>query len=205
MRLASLALALVLPAAAIPPAPERTLYPPGAWPIVSAFGSRDAVGGGLRPAPNPGVDIIAIVRTPVLAAEHAEVTLTGIEARRGKVVELRTTRTGRRLTLTYAHLHAIEVALGDTVGAGQRIGTVGDTGQVPRGIGHLHFAVQAPDGLTPIDPEPFLRARPAGEVECVDPASAAAGGYPPGRFGAVQAGEQPGAPFLYPVACTRRP
>lgn len=198
MRLAALAVTLI---ATVPPVPERTLYPPGAWPIVSPFGSLEAVGGGLRPAPNPGIDIIAFVRTPVLAAEHAEVTLTGIEARRGKVVELRTTATGRRLTLTYAHLHAIEVTLGDTVTPGQRIGTVGDTGQVPRGIGHLSFEVRAPDGLTPIDPEPFLRARPTGEIECADPAA----DYPPSRFRAIQSGERAGAPFLYPVACTRRP
>jgi murein DD-endopeptidase MepM/ murein hydrolase activator NlpD len=198
MRLAALAVTLI---AAVPPLPGRTLYPPEAWPIVSRFGSLEAVGGGLRPAPNPGIDIIATVRTPVLAAEHAEVTLTGIEARRGKVVELRTTATGRRLTLTYSHLHAIEVALGDTVSPGQRLGTVGDTGQVPRGIGHLSFEVRAPDGLTPLDPEPFLRARPTSEIECADPAA----DYPPTRFRAIQSGERPGAPFLYPVACTRRP
>lgn len=205
MRLAFLALACALmAAAAAPAAPERTLYPEGALPIVSTFGSIDAVGGGLRAVPNPGVDIIAIVRTPVFAAEHAEVTLTGIEARSGKVVELRTTRTGHRLTLRYAHLHSIEASLGDSVTAGQRIGTVGDTGQVPRGIGHLHFEVRAPDGLTPLDPEPFLRARPAGEVECVDPETAASRGHSPDRYRAVRAGTHAGAPFLYPVACTRR-
>lgn len=203
MRLASLAaLAAGAAAAAVPPpVPESTRYPPEAWPIVSPFGSTEAVGGAPRALPNPGVDIIAIVRTPVLAAEHAEVSLTGIEARRGKVVELRTTATDGALTLTYAHLHAIEVAFGDSVAPGQRIGTVGDTGQVPRGIGHLHFAVLAADGLTPLDPEPFLRARPGGLVECADPAA----DYPSGRYRAIRAGTREGAPFLYPVACTRRP
>ena len=203
MRLAAPTLALALAAATVPQAPERTLYPPNAWPIVSTFGSLSAVGGGLREAPNPGVDIVAIVRTPVFAAEHGQITLTGIEAHRGKVVELRTTETDSPLTLSYAHLHAIEVALGDAVSAGQRIGTVGDTGQVPRGIGHLSFEVRGPAGLTPIDPEPFLRARFDGHVECVDSARAAAGGYPPGRFRAIRAGKITGAPLLYPVACTR--
>lgn len=203
MRLAPLALAAALAAPLAAAGPERTLYPPEAWPISSRFGSMEAVGGGPRAFPNPGVDIISIVRTPVFAAEHARVTLAGIEARRGKVVELRTTATGGALTLAYAHLHAIEVGLGETVAAGQRIGTVGDTGQVPRGIGHLSFEVRASDGLTPLDPEPFLRGRPAGRVECVEPARAAAGGYPPGRFQAVRSGAREGAPFLYPVACTR--
>lgn len=206
MRFIVLALALLAGAVA-PLRDERTVYPPNAWPIVSGFGSLDAVGGGLRPAPNPGVDIIALVRTPVFAAEHAQVTLTGIEARRGKVIELRTTRTGRSYTLTYAHLHAIEVRLGESVSAGQRIGTLGDTGQVARGIGHLHFEVHAPDGLTRLDPEPFLRDRRTGAVECVDPSRSAdgpgAGGYALDRFQAVQDGAQDGAPFLYPVACIR--
>lgn len=206
MRFVVLAL-VFLTAAIAPPEPQRTLYPPNAWPIVSTFGSFDAVGGGLRPAPNPGVDIIALVRTPVFATEHAEVTLTGIEARRGKVVELRTTQTGRSYTLTYAHLHAIEVTLGERVSAGQRIGTVGDTGQVARGIGHLHFEVGASDGLSRLDPEPFLRARKTGEIECVGSArgldQSASDVYALNRFEAIKRGELDGAPFLYPVACTR--
>lgn len=206
MRFVVLALALLV-AAIAPLQAQRTLYPPNAWPIVSTFGSLDAIGGGVRPAPNPGVDIIALVRTPVFAAEHAEVTLTGIEARRGKVIELRTTRTGRSYTLTYAHLHAIEVRLGESVSAGQRIGTLGDTGQVARGIGHLHFEVGASDGLSRLDPEPFMRTRRTGEVECVDLArvmgQSASDGYPVNRFEAIKSGELEGAPFLYPVACTR--
>lgn len=207
MRCVALAMAF-LAAVIAPLQPQRTLYPPNAWPIVSAFGSFDAVGGGFRRTPNPGVAIIALVRTPVFAAEHAEVTLTGIEARRGKVVELRTTQTEQSYTLTYAHLHAIDVTLGETVAAGQRIGTVGDTGQVARGIGHLHFEVGTSDGLSLLDPEPFLRARKTGEIECVDPArvmdQSASDGYHLDRFEAIKRGELDGAPFLYPVACTRR-
>lgn len=198
MRLAALALTL---SAAVPPVPGRTLYPPEAWPIVPHSGSLDAVGGGQPAAPNPGIDIFAIVRIPVLAAEHAEVTPTGIDPRRGKVVELRATVTGRRLTLTYSHLHAIDVAFGDVVTPGQRLGAVGDTGQVPRGIGHLSFGVRAPDGLTPLDPDPSLRGRPTGEIECADPAA----DDPPSRLRAILSGERTGAPFLYPVACSRRP
>jgi len=195
----------LLAAAIAPLQTQRTLYPPNAWPIVSTFGSFDAVGGGLRRMPNPGVDIIALVRTPVFAAEHAEVTLTGIEARRGKVIELRTTQTSEPYTLTYAHLHAIEVTLGAVVSAGQRVGTVGDTGQVARGIGHLHFEVGASDGLNRLDPEPFLRTRTTGEIECVDPARVMgqSDGYPVDRFAAIKSGELEGAPFLYPVACTK--
>ena len=64
-----------MPATVVPPAPERILCPPNAWSIVSTFGSLDARGGGQREAPDPGVDIIAIGRTPTFAAEHAEVPL----------------------------------------------------------------------------------------------------------------------------------
>ena len=204
-----LAIAVALsgdPSAVVRPAPGATVYPEHAYRIVSPFGSWIGLAGIRRDSPNDGVDIIARVRTPVFAVEHGRVHRVYIDANRGKVIEMTTTQTGDSYTLIYAHLHSIEVEVGDTVTAGETIGSVGDTGLVPRGIAHLHFEVLAPGGRTPIDPEAFLRSRPTGAIECVDPERVgndpADGGYGFERFNRIREGEQTGAPFLYPVACT---
>ena len=194
------------PSAPMRPAPNVPVYPDSAYRIVSPFGSWIGLAGLRRDTANDGVDIIARVRTPVYAAEHGRVHRVYIDANRGKVIEIATTQTGDSYTLLYAHLHSIEVEVGDHVTAGEIIGSVGDTGLVPRGIAHLHFEVLAPGGRTPIDPGPFLRSRPTGAIECVDPDRAgndpADGGYGFERFNKIRNGDQGGAPFLYPVACT---
>lgn len=187
--------------------PRITRYPSEAYPIASQFGSREAIGGGRRAAGNEGVDIIARVRTPVYATAHGVVTLAATEPERGKVVEVTLSHADRPYRAIYSHLHSVEVAPGQTLRAGAVIGAVGDTGQVPRGIAFLHFELRREDGR-PVNPEPLFRGRPDGLVECVDPATAArppeAGGYALDRFAATRRGELPGAPLLYPVACTRR-
>jgi murein DD-endopeptidase MepM/ murein hydrolase activator NlpD len=193
-------------AAPEPERPAATRYPANAYWIVAQFGSFSRIGGGRRDDANPGVDIIARVRTPVLAAAHGRVTLAATEPRRGRVVEIATTRTDPPYTLVYSHLHAVAVAEGEAVRAGQPVGAVGDTGEVPRGIAFLHFELRAADG-GPRDPEPLLRSRPEGRIQCVDPETAArppeAGGYAPDRFAETLSGARDGAPLLYPVACTR--
>ena len=194
--------------AMVRPVPVATVYPEHAYRIVSQFGSWIGLAGLARDRPNDGVDIIARVGTPVYAAEHGRIRRVYIDANRGKVVEIITTRTDQPYTIFYTHLHSTEVEAGKYVQAGERIGTVGDTGVVPRGIAFLHFGVFAPDSQKLLDPEPFLRSRPTGAIECVDPDRAgndpADGGYGFERFNRIRDGEQDGAPFLYPVACTRR-
>ena len=152
--------------------PHITRYPTEAYWIVSRFGSWEAVGGGRRERPNEGVDIIARVRTPVYAAAHGVVTWVATEPERGRVVEIAATGTEPAYLLVYTHLHRIDVAPGEAVRAGQPVGTVGDTGQVPRGIAFLHFELREADG-TPTNPEPLFQSRPAGGVQCVDPETAA--------------------------------
>lgn len=52
---------------------------------------------------------------------------------------------GRHLQTMYAHLHRIDVAVGDTVARGDRVGTVGTAnGYYPA---HLHFEVRESDGV----------------------------------------------------------
>jgi murein DD-endopeptidase MepM/ murein hydrolase activator NlpD len=189
-----------------PEPPPYTRYPAHAFPIISQFGAFNRIDGGRRAAPNPGVDIIARVRTPVYAAAHGTVTLAATEPERGRVVEIATSHTEPAYTLIYTHLHTLAVAEGAPVRAGAPVGQVGDTGQVPRGIAFLHFELRLTDG-GPVNPEPLFRARPEGRVECVAPERAAkppeAGGYAWDRFAETRRGARAGAPLLYPVACVR--
>jgi murein DD-endopeptidase MepM/ murein hydrolase activator NlpD len=59
---------------------------------------------------------------------------------------------GQGLLTLYAHLHDIGVKTGDTVSAGQVIGSVGETGRVTGP--HLHLAVIANQAT--VDPLLFL-------------------------------------------------
>jgi murein DD-endopeptidase MepM/ murein hydrolase activator NlpD len=57
------------------------------------------------------------------------------------------------LTTRYGHLSAFAVTLGEQVTAGQRIGSVGNTGWSTGP--HLHFEVRS--GGRPVDPLDYLR------------------------------------------------
>ncbi|MDH3668249.1 MAG: M23 family metallopeptidase [Paracoccaceae bacterium] len=185
--------------------PYFTRYPDDAYRIVSQFGSSTRIGGGWRAQPNQGIDIIARVRTPVYGVAHGVVVRVAVEPGRGRVVEIATTGAGPAYLTVYTHLHSVEVTEGAPVRAGQRIGTVGDTGTVPRGIAFLHFELLKAGQA--VNPEPLFRTRPDGRVQCVDPERAArppeAGGYAPNRLAEALRGNRDGAPLLYPVACLR--
>ena len=65
-----------------------------------------------------------------------------------------------QVTAWYAHLTERQVRVGDTVRAGQVIGTVGFQGRViPQGPGgsHLHFEIRKKG--TPVNPMPYLRSK----------------------------------------------
>jgi murein DD-endopeptidase MepM/ murein hydrolase activator NlpD len=117
------------------------------WPVngrvSSRFGSR-------RGRPHEGIDIRAPRGTPVYAAEAGRVIHAGRGlGAYGKVVILK--HVGRYSTV-YAHHDSVRVRKGQFVEKGDRIGTVGTTGNASGP--HLHFEVRR--DRKPDDPLSYL-------------------------------------------------
>lgn len=86
-----------------------------------------------------GVDLLAPVGTPVLAAESGEVVYVGQEGAYGILIVIN--HPGDRQT-RYAHLSRVTVKMGQSVRSGDIIGEVGTTGQPDLPTSHLHFEVR---------------------------------------------------------------
>ena len=112
--------------------------------ISSRFGSRmSPFGEGT--SLHAGIDIVAALGAPVMAAQAGTVTEVGRSGRYGNYVVI--THGGSYQTM-YAHLQTVSVALRDTVESGTIIGTLGDTGLTTGA--HLHFEIRWKGA--PVDP-----------------------------------------------------
>ena len=109
------------------------------------------------------IDIMAPLGTPVLAAAAGRIEKLFLSRDGGKTIYVRSP--DRRTIHYYAHLDAYAAGLaeGQPVSAGQRIGSVGFSGNANPAAPHLHFAVMltAPDApwyakATSINPYPLL-------------------------------------------------
>ena len=119
------------------------------------FGLRRILNGHPR-SPHTGYDWAAPAGTPVLAANTGRAALVAEHFFAGRNVVL---DHGLGLFTLYFHLTEARVAPGESVNAGQVIGTVGATGRVTGP--HLHFAVLL-NGAR-VDPEALLRLAPPEE------------------------------------------
>lgn len=110
--------------------------PVAGYSINSVFGPRRLPGEAERQ--HDGVDIAAPQGTGVYTAAEGRVVRTGDDtAGYGRFVEV---QHPNGMSTLYGHLSRIDVASGDTLAAGDRIGLVGSTG---RSTGpHLHFEVR---------------------------------------------------------------
>jgi murein DD-endopeptidase MepM/ murein hydrolase activator NlpD len=101
-----------------------------------------------------GVDFAVPTGTSVKAVAAGQVVTSGWGGSFGYQVVIR--HSDGRYT-QYAHLSAISVKSGQTVGAGQRLGRSGSTGNSTGP--HLHFEVRTGPGFgTDVDPVAYLRA-----------------------------------------------
>lgn len=95
-----------------------------------------------RARAHKGVDIAAPKGTSVFSAAEGRIIRTGYDAGGyGNFIEV---RHPNGLSTVYGHLIRIDVASGDAVAHGQRIGLVGSTGYSTGP--HLHFEVRRGDG-----------------------------------------------------------
>jgi murein DD-endopeptidase MepM/ murein hydrolase activator NlpD len=116
--------------------------------VSGVFGSQRILNGQPR-QPHYGFDIAAPTGTPLSAAAGGVVTLAADFFFFGKLVVI---DHGHGINTLYAHMSALEVAEGEQVAAGQRIGAIGATGRVTGP--HLHFGLSWYS--TWLDPQPVL-------------------------------------------------
>lgn len=118
-----------------------------------------------------GLDFAAPAGTPILAAADGRVDVAGPAAGYGTLVLITHTIGATTIASGYAHMYDADilVAAGDTVTAGQQIGSVGSSGYSTGP--HLHFEIRTggPHG-SPINPEPWLISN--GAVATTVPADA---------------------------------
>lgn len=127
-------------------------------PVLFAVGLDDIVpdfgaprGGGTRT--HEGQDILAPEGTPIVSPTDAIVISTGVWTGAGHYV---TTANPGGETFRYMHLETVaNIERGDELDPGDLIGTVGDTGNAPDGVYHLHFEILDED-KEPQDPYPRI-------------------------------------------------
>lgn len=120
---------------------ERFVPVKAGYDLTARFGQRGGYWSGGR---HTGLDFADSHGTPVRAAQSGKVVFAGWQSSYGNRIEI---KHAKGTVTTYSHLSEIRVDRGEQVDGGQRIGSMGSTGNTTGT--HLHFEVLA-------DSEEFL-------------------------------------------------
>jgi murein DD-endopeptidase MepM/ murein hydrolase activator NlpD len=128
---------------------------PSLWPVVgpisSSFGQReDPVTGNGEGEFHKGVDITAVIGTPIRATAAGVVKSAGMVNGYGREVII---DHGNGIETCYGHMSGFAVVGGQTVVQGQVIGYVGHSGRTTGN--HVHYEVRVRN--TPVNPHKYLR------------------------------------------------
>jgi murein DD-endopeptidase MepM/ murein hydrolase activator NlpD len=137
------------------PAPPERLWDkfvnPGPYPdLTSTFGRLRSYNGSAYTYFHAGDDFVGSPQDPAYAAANGTVVFAGPLTVRGNAIVL---SHGWGVYTGYWHLSRIDVAVGDYVEAGRKIGMIGATGRVTGP--HLHFEVMV--GGVQVDPTEWLQ------------------------------------------------
>ncbi|WP_404354263.1 murein hydrolase activator EnvC family protein [Exiguobacterium aurantiacum] len=137
--------------------PATSFVRPVSGYVSSPFGPRQNPLTGVAES-HRGIDLVNATGTPIVAAAPGIVVKAAPATGYGNVVFVSHIVGGEVWTTVYAHLDAITVTSGQTVGAGQTVGTLGNTGWSTGP--HLHFELHrgqwAPGQPNAVDPGPYI-------------------------------------------------
>jgi murein DD-endopeptidase MepM/ murein hydrolase activator NlpD len=131
--------------------------------LTSGYGLRDLDGDGVKDDVHSGIDLAGSWDDPIYAIADGEVVSTKTGQVRNSsdpnapanyVRLIHNKGTENEFYSLYWHLNQVNVKKGDTVKAGQIVGTMGNSGYTLGNTGiHLHFAIQDKDGhsINPLD------------------------------------------------------
>lgn len=138
-------------------APATTFLRPVSGYVSSRFGPRKNPLTG-APESHRGIDIVNATGTPIVSAAPGIVVKAAAATGYGNVVFVSHVVSGQVWTTVYGHLDAITVTAGQTIEAGQTVGTLGNTGWSTGP--HLHFELHrgewAPGQPNAVDPGPYI-------------------------------------------------
>lgn len=130
-----------------PPRGQRNFLMPVEGKLIAGFGPKP---GGLH---NDGINIAAPAGTPVRAAENGVVVYAGNELRGfGNLLLI---KHADSWMTAYGHADALLVKRGDVVKRGEKVATVGKSGNVD--VTQLHFELR--QGARAVDPSRYLAVR----------------------------------------------
>lgn len=137
--------------------PVSTFVSPVSGYVSSRFGPRANPLTG-APESHRGIDIVNATGTPIVAAAPGIVIKAAPATGYGNVVFVSHVLGGQVWTTVYGHLDSITVTPGQTIAAGQTVGTLGNTGWSTGP--HLHFELHrgewAPGQPNAVDPGPYI-------------------------------------------------